>query len=332
MIPRHHDADALAAIGESDCSVFNINREKVEFSTLLRLYSIIHEDGDSPVHAALAEVICRLVEIGIIRDPKIQALGNRWAALSVQAPSIVKNRIQELTGTVPPDKTVAHIVNILGGSAAQHGRRVIPYEQYLPDLFARQALRHPRKELRCTVCGYHFTATDLNDQRKLHAENQQLVLAESAPIGRITDVWKPQIVQVAAGGGKTRPKPVTGLTIDHMVPEEGLGWAGSENLELLCEFCNVGKLAYRWALEPVSQFGAGGLSDYPPGRALNKMAQTTVVSALRYSGGHCQQCSAHRDDVELTVRPFPEYGEGAVRGLAPWNLNVLCYDCVMSSE
>lgn len=328
MTARKPELDAIAAIGSRRVFLFKEQNERVEIGTLLRLFSLVTSDGSSAAHGALGEVLCRLIEIALIRDPLLERLVQRWSSLSAQAPSIVKNRVKELTGVEPPDETVRHLVNILGGSATQHGRRVAVYEDFLPEIFQRHALQHPRKELRCACCGYHFTAIDLNPQRRLLAEDRELVLADVVAPSRITDTWKPATVQIPAGGGTFRPKPVTGLTIDHVVPEEGLGWAGADNLEILCAFCNTGKMAYRWALEPVSLFGAGGCADYPPGRPLNKLAQTTIVSALMYSGGTCAECGKTTQDVELTVRPVEPVHPEAARGFAPWNLKAVCYGCL----
>jgi hypothetical protein len=326
MNQREPEIDAVTSIGKRWTRVFSSEDEKVSFVTLLRLHKTILADGDSAVHVGLSDVLCRLVEVALIRDPVLERLVLRWNALSVAAPDIVRKRTKELTGTQPDDATVTHLVNILGGSAAQHGRRVAPYEAYLPDLFARRASIHRRKELRCGCCGYHFTALDLNAARQSHAESAGLVLAREVISKRLTDPWKPLEIQVPQGD-KLKSRRVTGLTIDHVVPEEGLGWSGAENLDLLCNFCNMGKLAYRWALEPVSMFGAGGFADYPSGRALNKMAQTIVVSALAYSGKRCQACGTDADDAELTVRPIPHTEDGMARGFAPWNLSVVCYSC-----
>lgn len=327
MTQKNHKLRALAAIGEPGSNFFDPENQKVDFETLFRLFEIIEADGKSPIHAALAEVICRIIEIGLIRDPTLELLVHRWTSLSAQAPDLIRKRIVELTGVEAPTRTIQHLVSILGGSAAQRGRRVVSYEAYLPDIFARHAQRHPRKELRCACCGYHFTKADLNPNRQLHAENEQLVLATSTIAVRTSDVWKPISIQIPSGG-KITLRSVTGLTIDHIVPEEGLGWAGADNLEILCNFCNAGKLSYRWALEPISLFGAGGLADYPTGRPLNKLAQTTIVSALRYSGGKCARCATSIDDTELTVRPRDDHGSHSPRGLTPWNLRVLCYQCV----
>src|SRR5262249_48412877 len=138
--------------------------------------------------------------------------------------------------------------------------------------------------------------------------------------GRSNDPYKP--IQTGQEHSLTR------LTIDHVVPEETLGWSEPDNLELLCEFCNAGKGAFWRPMEGISTFALGALSEVPRNRAFAKMKHQIIVAALRSHSDGCARCGANRRQAELTVRPVVRTGDNILHAFAPWNLDIICYSCV----
>jgi hypothetical protein len=94
---------------------------------------------------------------------------------------------------------------------------------------------------------------------------------------------------------------LTRLTIDHITPELRLGWTYPDNLQFLCAFCNQAKLAYRRALEPVSIFCAGALSDLSQEDPAVGVRSTIMVSIIRANGRSCHLCRRTWSNIELTV-------------------------------
>lgn len=301
--------------------------EAMSYAQLLDLSKVVEAHGSSSVHVAIRELLLRLLETSLLHDRSLQTLMRRWNALSGQAHDIVRDRLRELcTVATPPEEVVDYLVKLLGGTAARLGRRTSDYGQYLPSIFEQAAACHPRAELRCTSCGYHFRAEDLGAERRNLAKAAGLMFSrEWRPERKENrDPWKPLFTP----GRDSRKTFYTQLTIDHIVPEEGLGSSEPDNLAVMCNFCNAGKMAYRRPLEPLSLFAAGGVSDFPPGREMNRLMHVIVVSSFSLYGGRCTVCGAQGGDGELTVRPSKRGGHEALAGLAPWNLSSLCYDCL----
>ena len=116
--------------------------------------------------------------------------------------------------------------------------------------------------------------------------------------------------------------------MDHVIPEETLGWSEADNLEVLCMFCNSGKQAYRRPLEAISSFAVGALADTPHGRNFNQLKLQIVVAALRSQTSGCIACGRPKTEAELTVTPVLGMSDGSMHGFAPWNLKTLCYSCL----
>jgi 5-methylcytosine-specific restriction endonuclease McrA len=312
--------EELATSSEANCDV--------SFKDILSLISCVADDGSSALHESLRSVLLRVLEVSILRDPRIQLLAERWSILGARAPKLLGERIAELTGSQPSEVVVRYMVSILGGSAMQRGRRSTDYSANLPDLFANARRTAPSGHLRCSICGYHFQRVDLSPERQNIALSEGLIFASKQRPERSfnRDPWKPLYVEMRRGR-ELRRKTLTGLTIDHIVPEEGLGWSSTDNLALTCKLCNQGKMSYRWALEPLSLFGAGGLSDFPSDRGFNFLRQAIVVSAYRFHERKCGLCNASVSHKEITVRPSIKAKPIASHSLAPWTLVTRCYDC-----
>ena len=70
--------------------------------------------------------------------------------------------------------------------------------------------QHPRRELRCVVCGYHFLEEDAGS-RVDFLRDCETVFAQTREPGRLEDLFK--------------PRSYTQLELDHIVSEEGFGWS-----------------------------------------------------------------------------------------------------------
>lgn len=298
---------------------------EITFSDLLTTYEKLNISEDTALHASIRTVLLRILEISILRDPKVQLVAKRWNALGFKAEELLAERLEHLTGAKPPHKLIKYLVKVIGGSAVQHGRRKVNYSMHLPELFQKVFTRNIKGELRCANCGYHFRKSDLNLERRNIALSENVVLADDCREERKMnkDPWKPLYYE-----NNDRRENLTDLTIDHIVPEEGLGWSSPDNLELLCKFCNSGKLAYRWPLESISLFGAGGLADYPEGRKFTRLKQTISASTFMFNSHKCYNCKKTSFETELTLYQRKPETDQTIRCLTPWNLITVCYDCL----
>ena len=225
---------------------------------------------------------------------------------------MIRARVEEILGVSPPVTLVNHLRKCLTGHMARVGQKATITHWQVNELFRHVAISHPRQELRCAVCGYHFQLSDLGAARRELADEAGLLFAADFDPGRLNDDMKPQ--------------EYSRLEIDHIVPEEGLGWDSLDNLQITCQFCNFGRLIFRRPLEPVSTMMAGALSAFPPARTHRVTRQVIVVSALRNSGYRCSKCAVTNIERELTAQLRGEE-ETSRMWCVPWNLEVLCYRC-----
>ncbi len=319
-----------------DCSSHNFGNfnSSVNFEDILNLYNIIEEHGHTSVHHAINSVLLRLIEVGFLHDTQIQRIGSLWDSLGNNAPIRLRDRISFLTGYNKidiPDSLVNYLSKILSGTSFQKGRREANYNDFFDVLVERNINSNRYKNLICESCGYHFREADLGIQRCTVAKDIGAIFARNAhPLRENNnDLWKPQYIDKK--NDPTSKIYLTILTIDHIVPEEGLGWSNSDNLQLTCKLCNNGKMAYRRPLEAVSLFAAGGLSDYPEDRPWNMLKQSIVSFTYEYNNRTCSICNNYSSDGELTVRPKKRVTPADIRNVlsfAPWNYRAICYSCI----
>lgn len=258
------------------------------------------------------QVLLRTVETFLLADHAMLDIARYPEIYLGTADQVIHSRIVELLGVTPPVALVNHIRKCLTGHMARVGQKAAITDHQVAEVFRRVGTKHPRKELRCSICGYHFQTKDVGQSRRELAEDAGLVFATDFDPGRINDDMKPQ--------------EFSRLEIDHVVPEEGLGWHGVDNFQVACQYCNNGRLIFRRGLEPISTMMAGALSAFPSTRSHRITRQVIVVSALRTSGFRCSLCSASTEDRELTAQLRNE-AEPSRMWCVPWNLEVSCYRC-----
>ena len=286
----------------------------------------IRADGVTVVHSAVPEILLRLAETHLLCHPRMVRLVQVWDGIVGSAPEKIKDHLTELLGAAPSQELVTHFFRCLSGSASQRGRRRRGHVNHFGSVLRRIREETSAEDLfplRCECCGYHFRTQDLSDEKLQNVVDAGFTLDRSFFPGRSNDPYKPI--------KRSHDDYWTTLSIDHVIPEETLGWSESDNLEILCLLCNAGKLTYRRPLEALSVFAVGALADVPRGRRWNALKHHIIIAALRSQGGCCSQCGRHRQKAELTVRPIERGDDQSMHGFAPWNLQTICYVCVNDS-
>jgi hypothetical protein len=301
--------------------------EAVSFTDILRLIKLVDEDGDTPIHRSIIQILFRFLEVGLLSHPNLLRLSDVWDSIIGYAEERIAENLKQILNEEPPDFLISHVYNCLSGDTVRYNRPDVNLINFIDRLFDQAASYSVSKELRCRTCGFHFRVSDLinetNKQRAKKATKKGLILANTLYPGRSSDPFKP--IQIGE-------KSMTCLTVDHIIPRETLGWSSHENLEILCGFCNFGKAAYRWPLEAISQFAVGGLCDFPIGRSFSTLKGIIVVASLRAQSGICCSCGKSKDEVEMTVRPVENMSPNSYHGFSPWNLRTICYPCLFLEE
>jgi hypothetical protein len=306
------------------------------FDELLYLINLIDSASGGPVHDALRSLLLRLVEVGLLHDAQILKIGNFWTALGDAAKPRLKKRLEEILGceesSLPPT-LIEYISKVLQGSALQRGRREVDYNDYFRDVLEKHLEEKESRELRCKICGYHFMEADLGHERRRIAYDLDVIFALNVhPLRDANmDMWKP--LRIDKGDGDST-RFLTKLTLDHIVPEEGFGWSEPDNLEIVCQLCNQGKMIYRHPLEAISLFAASGVSDYPENRGWSQLKQSTVAFTFELYDRRCWSCDRNSLFSELTVRRrvLSKGKSTKSEAFAPWNMVCLCYHCSGSSS
>ncbi len=301
----------LRLIPENDVTTDTAGGE-IDATSLLAWVATIQHIGNGNLNLALVHVLLRTVETFLLADNALLNIARYPHAYLGRADQVIRSRVEELFGVAPPESLVSHLRKCLTGHMARVGQKAVITARQVSELFRHVAATHPRRELRCSVCGYHFQANDVGSTRRDLADAAELVFAPDYDPGRLNDEMKPQ--------------DYSRLEIDHIVPEEGLGWDGLDNLQIACQFCNNGRLIFRRPLEPVSTMMAGALSAFPPSRTHRMTRQVIVVAALRGAGFQCSKCEATTHDRELTAQ-LRDNGSPSRLWCVPWNLEVTCYRC-----
>ena len=194
---------------------------------------------------SLFAVALRTVEMALLSDRELLNLARFWETRLGEAPRLVAERLEHLLGQPAPASLVKHALRCLGSPVCRAGRGRRLHERNARALIERCVNKHASRQLRCYICGYHFRRDDLESLRLSFAESVDAKFAAELHPRRQVDFLKP----TRFGEGR---RSATTLTIDHVVPEYGMGSPDLENLAIVCQFCNGGKLIYRAPLEPVS--------------------------------------------------------------------------------
>ncbi len=269
--------------------------------------------GPEKFQTAIVHVLLRLLETYILADDQLLNVARYRELLLGQEDQHIEKRLKALFNVTPPPELVSYVRQCLTGNAAlsttgAKQQVTVPVENAV---LQRAVQQHPRHELRCTICGFHFLEADAGS-RLAALRNFGAVFASTPEPGRLDDELKPFTYRR--------------LEIDHIVPEEGLGWSDADNLQAACQFCNGGRLIFRRAFEPLSTMVAGALGLYPPSRPHRITRQVVAVARLLISNGTCTTCGISKQDAELTVQLLDQTLSSRL-WYVPWNLDVTCYRC-----
>lgn len=278
------------------------------FAALEALCASVEESEARAIRIALTSVIARLVETRLLSDQQLREVARYPDVYLEQSRQIVEDRVAELgLSTYVDENDVRYLARLLT-SGVPHRTRPEPVGTELISVLFRESYRNGGRELRCAICGFHFREGDVSEARRELARQFEFVYAAEFDPRRVADGLK--------------PPHKTALHIDHVIPRLGWGPTRAENLQVLCEFCNQGKLSFRRGLENLSGFAAASVPplDRLPAEWATRQA---VVAALMTAQSSCGACGTRADQRELTAVVQGEW-------FVPWMLEVRCYDCVES--
>jgi hypothetical protein len=257
------------------------------------------------IESSLAGIVRRLLEVALASDEKLRPIVRFRDIYAGRADRMITERILGLGLSEEVDESdIRHLRLLLLEGAQPSGREaeIIANSEYVVfrDLQAKGT-----KELRCGLCGYHFRAEDLSRARTEYAAQFDLVLAARKRAERLSDMLK-------------NPQE-TKCEIDHRIPRAGWGPTRTENLQLLCQYCNQGKLSYRWWGELLPVTVAGSLPSIT-GEVLHWQLRSSFVATLMRDGSVCRLCNRDCTSTELSVRRLDTW-------TLPIRLQTVCYDC-----
>ncbi len=279
-----------------------------DLDELLTLFAAV----TSPTSAAtlrrrISQQVLRAVEIGMLADPAVIDIALNPGLYLGRETQVLTERLADVLGTDPPSCLVRHLRSLVLSKAAGAAQKTSARR------FEEDVLRQYRLStdtLRCLDCGYHFVEGDLGQGRLDVVHGLGFVLATEKLARRLRDPWK--------------PSGMSSLSIDHLVPEAGLGPTTPENLRVACQFCNGEKRIYRWPGEAAPRDVAAALLALGESPRGAWAVRATTYVAILDSGGRCVQCRRSTADAELTARPFAIRGRAAT---VPWDMQAVCYDC-----
>jgi 5-methylcytosine-specific restriction endonuclease McrA len=309
----NHAEDFLALIPSAVVREENLRSVGLTAEEAIRNLTSLAAMGSKDLQVAVVQVLLRALETYILADDELLNLSRYRELLLGQEDAHIERRVKELLGVAPPVQLTMYLKRCLtsGPASSSTGQKAtVPI--FVQQTVLKQSVEsHPRRELRCVVCGYHFLASDvglkLDRLRDLGA-----IFSTSPEPGRLEDELK--------------PRDLTQLELDHIVPEYGFGWSDADNLQACCMFCNGGRLIFRRALEPLSTMIAASLGIHPPSRRHGRARQVIVVAKLLHSMGRCSFCGTTRQDAELTVQ-LKDPSVPSRYWFVPWNLEITCYRC-----
>lgn len=292
--------------------VNDISNEQLNINEILEAFATVDQLSNTDLCSAITQVLLRTIETFLLADHRLLEISRYPSAYLGKADKIITERIEFILGVSPPKPLVNHIRKCLTGHIALNGNKGTISAQHVKSLFADVAKKHPRKEVRCSICGYHFQEKDVGSDRLAWAKSLGINFASSYDPGRLNDDLK--------------SKAFSRLEVDHVVPEQGLGWTELDNFQFACQFCNNGRLIFRRPLEAVSTMIAGAMCAFPPTRPHQITRQVIMVSAIGNANYRCSTCGIDKSDAELTAQVKSGIDDNRM-WFVPWNLEVTCYRC-----
>lgn len=134
--------------------------------------------GRPKVYGALFDTLLRAIELSLLGDGALVNVARFWDAYSGRREDIVTQRLTELLGQPPPRALASYVLRCLGSAPARTGRAAGMSDTVMRRVFVNYHARTIRKELRCSVCGYHFRRSDLGVDRLEVADDLGFVFAK----------------------------------------------------------------------------------------------------------------------------------------------------------
>ena len=280
----------LELVGKNTVTPDEIGQSGLTADEVLECLLAISILGGKRPRLALIQVLLRGLETYLLSDNRMLEISRYPDVYLGREEEHIRGRVQELLGVHPPYGLVRHLRNCLTSGAATRpsGGKWKASPSVVEELMKATVAKHPRRELRCAVCGYHFLELNLGTERLDIARNVGAVFGQSSEPKRDVDELK--------------PREYSSLEVDHVVPEWGFGWSDTDNLQLTCGFCNWGKMIFRRPFEALSTAYAGALSAFPQGKGNSPPRQVVVVGAIRNAMGRCTKCAVSTEDRELSAR------------------------------
>lgn len=296
---------SLETIGQHD-----LQAQDLDLVELFRQIETLSSIAAGNVRASIATIALRSLEMAILCDHKILDMSLNPSAFLGADEGMLRRRMEELLGNESaPDSLVSHLLmQIRSGTAGATSKTKA--EVHFGDVVDRHPASVTSKEFRCQACGYHFTKADLGEVRQRIVLEAGLTLAPQKLARRIRDLWK--------------PAKFTECTLDHIVPEAGLGGTLATNLRILCKFCNHQKQLYRWPGETLARSVAASFLALGDSETRGHWAVQAAAYVAIHQVGECVDCGATRGETELTATT--EGARGTEPAL-PWRMRCVCYDC-----
>lgn len=258
----------------------------------------------------------RAIELYLSCDLQLRDLSRFWEMYAGQHRTLIKQRLAELGFEKNDEKLVEDLFHMLGSDSARQSKQQSVDTVTERRLFETYEQRNKTSQLRCELCGYHFSRPDLSAPRRLIAENSGLTLADFIEPRRREDDFKPI--------GKTgNDRDFLRLEIDHVIPRLGLGGTTLCNLQVLCAFCNAGKTHYRYAGEMAAECISASASHLFRTTESITWLSRGFVAAVSNADRRSMHSRLSYNQTELSVRFKPNTES---HWLVPWNFIVVSYD------
>ena len=267
------------------------------------------------------DVVSRSATSMLLGDSGMVAIAKNWTLYDGQQTGVITKRLNELGFCSPSKRLVKYVERALGCYRYLHLNRdkkrpAISDSEY--DRLFKNIFNHSyTKQLRCAICGYHFTESDVSNRMQSFISDNDLKLASIVDERRQGYLHKPVSF-------KGKDSFFTAMEIDHIIPVSGLGWGNSDNLQVLCCFCNRGKGNHLFPHEGFSFFSTNFTDiayEYPPNWENEFIGFARLFVSVIWSSSGVSNRGACIDEVELTVRL-----KDPNKSVSAWNLDVVSYD------
>lgn len=298
---------------------FPPDSKKVKSKKSLDYSKIIPELCGHEKNELLSDITLRLIETSILSSKEITRIYRLWGTYSGRQRETIRKVLETKGINDSHNDLTDAIYNYL--AAERSISRSITNQDKKNTIEAYKS-RTKSEQLRCEICGYHFTQNDVSPLVSQIASDCNLVVANFIHPSRFEDDFKPI-------SSDNKDRVFLKLEFDHIIPRSIMGFNLANNLQVCCRFCNLGKSNFVYSLEPIYQLINSSLRfSYPKIEKVedNKLFSnlaTTFVSTVRF---HRDKFKAHSffHEKELTVKFKDDSKIG--KNFSPWNLDVVSYE------